>query len=285
MKGTLPNELGQLTLLKTLSLKDNRLSGRIPETVGVQGLDVLTVLDVSGNILSGTLPKTFSQNLSELHLNDNLLTGEVPSSIGELVNIQYLGLYNNSLSGKLLEQPFLYKMTGLSSLELGDNLFSGTISTDIVMLTKLKTLNLGHQVSLKSTHSTAEEQARRFIGTIPTELGRLSNLEWVNLSGNRLTGSIPTEIAELPLHTLALNHNELTGTFPVELASLSNIGRKGCVRSCVIEMYQNLTMTMFVKSQLPFRYKGIPSLEVWSHFVHSLLVGTRITLVTALRTL
>ena len=79
-----------------------------------------------------------------------------------------------------------------------------------------------------TTHSAAkeaEEQVRGFMGTIPTELGLLYSLQWANLSRNRLTGSIPTEIAQLPLFTLNLRHNELTGTFPTELALLSSIGR------------------------------------------------------------
>ena len=64
----------------------------------------------------------------------------------------------------------------------------------------------------------------------------------LDLSGNRLTGSIPTEIAQIPLYALALNHNELTGTFPTELALLSNIGTQGCVRCYVFGMHHKLTM-------------------------------------------
>ncbi len=143
-----------------------------------------------------------------------------------MVNLKNLVLNNNSLSGKVLEQPFLYKMTGLSTLFLGFNLFSGTISTDIGLLSNLFNLDLAHRDLI--THSAAEEvedQVRGFMGTIPTELGQLYSLQWVNLSRNQLTGSIPTEIAQLPLFTLNLNHNELTGTFPTELALLSSIGR------------------------------------------------------------
>ena len=121
--------------------------------------------------------------LAELFLNNNALTGEVPSSVGELVNLEFLRLYDNALSGNFLEQPFLENMTALTNIDLGDNLFSGAFS----------------------------------------KLGQLTNLWFVNLSGNRLTGSIPTEIVQLPLSNLALNHNELTGTFPTELALLSDI--------------------------------------------------------------
>jgi hypothetical protein len=36
-----------------------------------------------------------------------------------------------------------------------------------------------------------------FVGSIPTELGQLSNLKLLFLSQNTLTGTIPTEIARL----------------------------------------------------------------------------------------
>jgi hypothetical protein len=59
------------------------------------------------------------------------------------------------------------------------------------------------------------------MGTIPSELGRVHHT-YFNLSGNRLTGSIPTEIVQFYIFWLGLN--ELTGTFPTELAILTNIG-------------------------------------------------------------
>ena len=77
------------------------------------------------------------------------------------MNLEHQSRYNNFLSGKLSEQPFLYKMTTLEGLELGDDLFSGTISTDIGLFSNLNILDAGRQDRL-NTHSTAEEQARRF---------------------------------------------------------------------------------------------------------------------------
>jgi len=48
--------------------------------------------------------------------------------------------------------------------------------------------------------------------TIPTEIGRLTNLIFVDLDYNKLTGSIPTELYALTdLETLDLNDNLLTG--------------------------------------------------------------------------
>ena len=61
-------------------------------------------------------------------------------------------------------------------------------------------------------------------GSIPTELGSLSNLATLNLNGNQLTGSVPTELGSLSnLTHLYLNGNELIGEIPTGLTSLSNL--------------------------------------------------------------
>ena len=63
-------------------------------------------------------------------------------------------------------------------------------------------------------------------GPIPRELGRLVNLEWLNLSSNALTGPIPRELGRLVnLETLYLSHNDLSGSIPAELGKLVNLER------------------------------------------------------------
>ena len=64
----------------------------------------------------------------------------------------------------------------------------------------------------------------RLTEEIPAELGNLSNLTDLNLSGNRLTGKIPPELGNLSnLRDLYLHDNDLSGKIPPELGSLSNL--------------------------------------------------------------
>ena len=61
-------------------------------------------------------------------------------------------------------------------------------------------------------------------GSIPPELGNLSNLEILFLRENQLTGSIPPELDRLPnLEFLSLRANQLTGSIPPELGNLSRL--------------------------------------------------------------
>ena len=64
----------------------------------------------------------------------------------------------------------------------------------------------------------------RLVGSIPPELGRLSELAVLDLAGNGLTGSIPEELGQLALlRELYLNANRLTGVIPEELGQLAQL--------------------------------------------------------------
>ena len=61
-------------------------------------------------------------------------------------------------------------------------------------------------------------------GTIPSELGNLTNLEALFLWDNQLSGAIPPELGNLTnLEFLAIPDNRLTGEMPPELGNLTNL--------------------------------------------------------------
>ena len=97
----------------------------------------------------------------------------------------------------------------VTSVSLGGNELTGTIPTEIGQLTNLTHLYLDNN---------------QLTGPIPTEIGQLTNLTHLYLDGNELTGPIPTEIGQLTnLTHLRLSWNELTGPIPPEIGQLTNL--------------------------------------------------------------
>ena len=93
------------------------------------------------------------------------------------------------------------------SLNLEDNQLRGTIPPELGRLSNLTELRL---------------YDNWLSGTIPTELGKLTNLEVLSLDINQLSGTIPTELGNLSyLEELWLGGNQLSGTIPTELGNLS----------------------------------------------------------------
>lgn len=80
-------------------------------------------------------------------------------------------------------------------------------------------------VKVEGGHVTAIElPVNKLTGTIPAAIADLPMLSTLNLSGNNLTGTIPTAIGNFPeLRFLDLSGNKLTGSIPPEIGNLSSL--------------------------------------------------------------
>ncbi|OMO75302.1 hypothetical protein COLO4_26202 [Corchorus olitorius] len=117
---TLPESLVEL------SIRNNKLSGNIPENIG--SIRFLQVLDLSHNILSGAILSVLFDHpsLEQLTLSyNNFSFLQIPGNMGLNSNLIALDLSYNQLRGFL--PAFMASMPKLSALSLEHNKFTGMI--------------------------------------------------------------------------------------------------------------------------------------------------------------
>ena len=193
----------------------------------------ITELNLTHNVLSGTIPPELSQltQLQELLLGYNQLSGTIPSELAGLTKLQSLQLENNRLTGTI--PPELAALTNLRVLNLWSNRLTGQIPAELGALAQLQELHLGANVltgqippelaGLTNLH-ILDLSVNQLSGGIPPELAALTQLQVLHLPINRLTGQIPTELGALrQLQVLHLSANQLSGEIPPELAALTNL--------------------------------------------------------------
>ena len=136
-------------------------------------------------------------NTTEIILVNNSLSGSIPSSIGNLTNLNTLILGGNQLSGEIPLE--ITNLINLTTLNLQTNQLTGSIPYEIGNLINLETLSLlGNQLT----------------GEIPSGIGSLTNLIELGLSSNQLSGIIPDEICNQGDSSLDLSNNHFCPPYP-----------------------------------------------------------------------
>lgn len=124
LSGSLPSELGRLSLLKVLYVYSSLFSGTIP--TDIWHLSNMEKVGFESNSFSGTLPwdigSTFGTNgsLTHLHLSNNQFKGNLPSSFDLMTNMDTLALSGNDFDGGFPEH-MLRAMSSLKTLIVDNN--------------------------------------------------------------------------------------------------------------------------------------------------------------------
>ncbi|KAJ1282951.1 hypothetical protein BS78_03G090200, partial [Paspalum vaginatum] len=210
--------------LQEMHLGFNQLTGTLPRWVGQ--LTSLVILDLSSNNISGPIPTSIGRltGLQTLDLSDNHLTGNVPHEIGMLSNLTSLYLEYNELGGVITEEHFA-STRSLQYIDLSYNALKIELSQD------WKPPSL-----LDSAHFAACQMGPLFPGWLQWHAGitdldissagiadrlpqwfadALSNVKFLNISNNQLTGGLPTNMGSMSLFELYLSSNQLTGPIPI----------------------------------------------------------------------
>ncbi|KAK2447509.1 receptor protein EIX2 [Trifolium repens] len=263
---SIPSWLFNLSSLTELHLSDSSLTGHVPFTHGRHKLCKLDVLDLNFNDLTGDITEMIealscsNQSLRFLYLSDNQLTGKLPHSLGEFISLVDLDLYiysENSHTGVSGPIPTsIGNLSNLDSLDLGNNMMNGTIPESIGKLTNLYTLNLLENywegtmtnihlhnltnllsLSVSSKHkpfalkvtndwvptfkdlSHVEISSCQIGPTFPNWLRDQNSLNEIILENAGISGKIPHWLYNMSsqISNLDLSHNNISGYFPEEM--------------------------------------------------------------------
>jgi len=241
LTGPIPIEFSDLMNVREVDLGNNNLTGTIPGELG-NLFDDLEDMILTNNNLSGcfhpnlinwcsgpSLPRVDLDigNNFDATLWDFCTTGAgtclPPQQPCRQRDSLILADFYNSLSNIAgltwnINQPMntwngvtLNADGCVTVLDIQDLGWTGTIPPEMGDLSELTLLNFD------------ENDVQ---GTIPSELGNLTNLTYLNLSTNSISGTIPPELGQLTnLVELILSANALTGDIPVGLGNLTNLTR------------------------------------------------------------
>ncbi|XP_040987473.1 receptor-like protein 56 isoform X9 [Juglans microcarpa x Juglans regia] len=268
--GSIPCEL---SMTGTLDLSHNLFTGSLPFCLNLPKLEHLYL---QGNKFTGSIPKVLfnSSSLLTLDIGDNNFTGSISVEIKQLQSLKVLLLSSNHFTGIIPNQLCLLRM--ISIMDLSKNAFSGTIpqclhdiyfgktaapsvdyfsgkvdhigwgieptytykgfsdwdsnayrylkyvdvEVEIEFVTKYR--HSSYKGSILGYMSGLDLSCNKLTGSIPSELGQISSLHALNLSYNQLTSTIPESFSKLtPLESLDLSHNSLSGEIPSTLIDLT----------------------------------------------------------------
>ncbi|KAL4588188.1 hypothetical protein LXL04_001070 [Taraxacum kok-saghyz] len=266
-KGPIPSSIGRLLSLRTIQMYSNLLNGIIPVSIGQ--LAKLQKLDLSHNSLEGVVSQAHFANLSMLKyldtssntkltfnvspewtppfqlvslslssckiingfpnwlqnqrmlgtlvLSNATISGPLPTWLRKMPIIPLLDLSHNKLSGPMTNLPMgeairetydWYGSVTAPVIFLEDNIFNESIPRSLCRRTDLEYLDLSKN---------------RLSGEIPKCFKSLQRLYTMILSSNQLSGGIPNIVALKSLFSLKLNHNKFFGELPRELGNLKDL--------------------------------------------------------------
>ncbi|KAK2981356.1 hypothetical protein RJ640_013147 [Escallonia rubra] len=260
LRGTIPKEIGNLTLLVYFNISNNSFHGYVPaelstipaaifnisslqsinsETIAYMGLYLNTCATpstISTRSIYITMSSVTCSNLYKLkavYLSQNNI-GELPKSIFNITSLATINLPYNKVQGA---SPVISAshFQGLKSLALTSNQLNGELPSSLSPCTSLEILSIPinkftgsipRDIGNLSTLQVPFLGMNELNGKIPSSISNCSRLAKIDFSSNLLTGNVPTTFGELKLlQSLQLGSNQLTSqTFPVFLKNLKILG-------------------------------------------------------------
>lgn len=110
LKGTIPNEISALDSLSLLDLSENMISGTLPNLDFAKNM---TYLYLQRNLFTGTISQTVAQpKLRHFEISQNFFSGALPDEFAKLRQLTYFDISSNKLTKLPDMQESLKALTG-----------------------------------------------------------------------------------------------------------------------------------------------------------------------------
>ncbi|XP_076946451.1 uncharacterized protein LOC143617953 [Bidens hawaiensis] len=185
----------------------------------------LKVVRLGSCKIDGGFPQWFQtqRKLEELVLSNASIVGPLPTWLRLLPNIPIFDLSHNKLTGPLMNLPSVSIKYSEGELYLQDNLFTGFSPRWLCKMTYLKVLDISRnrlngkipECVWNLSLTAMLLSSNRLSGVIPSSLGRISSLVWLQLNDNNLKGELPQNLGHFKnLAVLDLGENKISGSIP-----------------------------------------------------------------------
>ncbi|KAH0684834.1 hypothetical protein KY289_022586 [Solanum tuberosum] len=219
--GHLPEYICQGGKLEKFTVARNKLTGKLPRSLSK--CSSFKRLRFNNNSFTGNLSEAFGiyPKLQFIDLSDNDFHGEHNSNWGKCENLTDLRVAKNNISGSI--PPEIGNVRGLLGLDLSSNHLIGPIPKEFGTLISLVKLSVQNN-NISGITDKLNLSNNKFGQNIPKDIGRMTQLNLLDLSYNLLVGVIPPQLANLKvLVRLNLSHNGLFGCIPEELEGLTGL--------------------------------------------------------------
>ncbi|XVE68728.1 hypothetical protein DITRI_Ditri09bG0092600 [Diplodiscus trichospermus] len=214
-----------LTSLQSLHLRNNSLVGELPSSL--RNCTELITVAFGVNQLSGEIPSWMGEKLPELiiiSLQTNRFHGPIPEEFCSLSSLQILDVSHYNLSGNI--PTCISNLAAMISRNKSDGMIAfktskGCFFDDLSLVMKGALLHFSTSLKLIKLVDLSDN---KLSGEIPTEVTNLIGLLSLNLSNNLLVGRIPGNIGAMrSLECVDLSVNNISGRIPNSLSQLSFI--------------------------------------------------------------
>ncbi|XP_047051743.1 polygalacturonase inhibitor 1-like [Lolium rigidum] len=195
LSGPIPPSLANLTRLEDLNIAGTSISGPVPGFLA--GIATLRTIVIADGKLAGSIPACLSSlpELRYLDLSGNMLTGAIPPGLLH-GSFRFLILANNRLTGEI---PADLGDADVDTLDLSRNRLAGDPSPFLFSMTK---------AAAKMDLSWNELEFDM------TDVRFPHHLRYLDLSHNRINGSVPKSLRDVRVDHFDVSYNGLCGEIP-----------------------------------------------------------------------